>query len=110
MNNTSNIQAKRTELKLISKSLAELKTNGNIKTINEGLKAIYAQQGHHQFKTFEQWEKLGMRVKKGQKALYLWGSQTTKTITENGEEKEIKFFPLIALFSDLQVYNSHNNK
>ncbi len=110
MNNTSNIQAKRRELKLISKPLTELKTNGDIKTINEGLKAIYGKQGHQEFKTFEQWERLGMRVKRGQKAFYLWGSQTTKTIIENGQKKEIKFFPLVALFSDLQVYNSYNNK
>lgn len=110
MNNTSNIQAKREELKLLSKPLAELKTNGNIKTINEGLKAIYSVQGHHEFKTFEQWERLGMRVKRGEKALYLWGSQTTKTINEEGHEKEIKFFPLVALFSDLQVYNPNKNK
>ena len=28
----------------------------------------------------------------------------------DGEEKEIKFFPMVALFSDLQVYNPENNK
>ena len=61
-------------------------------------------------KTFEQWERVGMHVKKGAKALYLWGRQTAKTITEDGEEKEIKFFPMVALFSDLQVYNTENNK
>ncbi len=110
MNNTSNIQAKRLELKEISKPLTEQKTAGSIKTINEGLKGIYNTQGHSELKTFEQWEKLGMHVKRGQKALYLWGKQTSKTITENGEDKEIKFFPLVALFSDLQVYNSNNNK
>ena len=108
MNNTSNIQIKRAELREISKPLGELKINGNIKTINEGLKAIYGIQGHQELKTFEQWERLGMRVKRGQKALYLWGKKTSKTITEDGQEKEIMFFPLVALFSDLQVYNSNN--
>lgn len=110
MNNTSNFQAKRQELKEISKPLLELKEAGNIRTINEGLKAIYTEQGHQELKTFDQWARVGMHVKKGQKALYLWGSQTSKTITENGEEREIKFFPLVALFSDLQVYNSDNNR
>ena len=110
MTNQETIQAKRTELKEISKTLAELKTNGSISTINEGLKAIYSQQGHRELKTFDQWEKVGMHVKRGTKALYLWGKHTAKTITENGEEKEIKFFPMLAVFSDLQVYNSDNNK
>ena len=110
MNNTSNIKAKRIELKEISKTLAELKENGSISTINEGLKSIYDAQGHHELKTFDQWERVGMHVKKGAKALYLWGRQTAKAITEEGEEKEIKYFPLVAVFSDLQVYNSDNNK
>jgi hypothetical protein len=110
MTNQAAIQAKRMELKEISKTLTELKTAGSITTINEGLKAIYTQQGHHELKTFDQWEKVGMHVKKGAKALYLWGKQTAKTITENGEEKEIKYFPMLAVFSDLQVYNSDNNK
>ena len=103
-------QAKRMELKEISKTLTELKDNGSISTINEGLKAIYKEQGHRELKTFDQWEKVGMHVKRGAKALYLWGKQNAKTITENGEEKEIKFFPMLAVFSDLQVYNSDNNK
>ena len=110
MTNQATIQAKRMELKEISKTLTELKTAGSITTINEGLKAIYTQQGHHELKTFDQWEKVGMHVKKGAKALYLWGKQTAKTINENGEEKKIKYFPMLAVFSDLQVYNSENNK
>ena len=107
---TSNIQAKRMELKEISQNFLELKNNGTITSVNEGLKAYYNEQGHRELKTFEQWERIGMHVKKGSKALYLWGRQTTKSITENGEPKEIHFFPLVALFSDLQVYNSLDNK
>jgi hypothetical protein len=110
MNNTSNIQAKRMELKEISKTLLELKNKGSIKTVNEGLKSRYQGEGHTELKTFEQWERAGKHVKRGQKALYLWGSQTTKTIDENGHPKEIKYFPLVAVFSDLQVYNPENNK
>jgi len=110
MTNTSNIQAKRMELKEISKTLLELKSTGSISTVNEGLKAIYNEQGHRELKTFDQWEKVGMHVKRGAKALYLWGKQTAKTINENGEEKEIKYFPMLAVFSDLQVYNPENSK
>ena len=110
MTNTSNSQAKRTALKEISQNFLELKNSGNLTSVNEGLKALYNEQGHAELKTFEQWERAGMHVKKGAKALYLWGRQTAKTITEDGEEKEIKFFPMVALFSDLQVYNPENNK
>ena len=104
MNNQTNIQAKRIELKQISNTLKELKENGGIKTINEGLLSIYNLQGHSQLKTFEQWKALGKSVKKGSKAFYLWGKQVSREITENGECKEVKFFPLIALFSENQVY------
>ena len=105
MNTASNIQAKRIELKEISKTLKELKQNGGINTINEGLLSIYNLQGHRELKTFEQWERQGKRIKKGAKALYLWGKQTTKTISEEGHEKEIQYFPLVALFSDIQIYD-----
>ena len=108
MNTASNIQAKRMELKEISKTLKELKQNGGINTINEGLLSIYNLQGHRELKTFEQWERQGMRVKRGAKALYLWGRQTTKIISEQGQEKEIQYFPLVPLFSDIQIYNPNN--
>lgn len=110
MNTNSNIQEKREYLKKISQPLTELKESGAIESINAGLKAIYSAQGHEILKTFEQWTSAGYRVKQGAKALYVWGKQTAKTITEEGEEREIKYFPLVALFSDLQVYNSDNNK
>lgn len=110
MNTNSNIQEKREYLKKISQPLTELKESGAIESINAGLKAIYSAQGHGVLKTFDQWASAGYRVKQGAKALYVWGKQTAKTITEEGEEREIKYFPLVALFSDLQVYNSDNNK
>jgi len=108
MNNNSNIQQKREYLKQISQPLTELKKSGSIESVNDGLKAIYSAQGHKVLKTFDQWTSAGYRVKQGAKALYLWGKQTARTITEEGEEKEIKFFPLVALFSDSQVYNPEN--
>ena len=55
MNNTSNFKEKRDYLKKISAPLAELKDSGAIKSVNEGLKAIYEAQGHHDLKTFDQW-------------------------------------------------------
>ena len=110
MKTSADYQAKRLELKEISNTFAPLKENGTINTINEGLKAYYMKEGHRELKTFAQWELSGMKVKKGMKALYMWGKQTTKTVTDNGETKEIIFCPLVALFSDLQVYNPQNNR
>ena len=110
MKTTSNIQKKRQEIKEISKTLQELKEHGDIKTINEGLKEIYKQQGNNDLRTFQQWKKAGYQVKRGQKALYLWGRQAHKIITENGEQKEVTFFPLLAVFSENQVYNPFNEK
>ena len=110
MKSVSNIKQKRMEIKSISITLKELKENGSIQTINEGLKEIYKQQGNDELRTFDQWKKAGFQIKKGAKALYLWGRQTAKTVTENGEEKEITYFPLVAVFSENQVYNSFNNK
>jgi len=108
MKTTEEMQAKRIELKEISKTLAELKEKGKISTINEGLKGIYEKEGHHELKTFDQWEKVGKHVKRGAKALYLWGKQKAKTITEEGQEKEITYCPIVAVFSDLQVYTPKN--
>ncbi len=104
MKSNLNIQEKRQELKGISATLRELKENGEIKTINEGLKDIYKMQGNTDLRTYQQWQKAGFQVKKGAKAIYLWGRQTEKTITENGQEKEVSFFPLVAVFPRNQVY------
>ena len=110
MKTTSNIQKKRLEIKEISQTLKELKKHGDIKSINEGLKEIYRQQGSTDLRTFQQWKQAGYQVKRGQKAIYLWGRQTRKTITENGQEKEVTYFPLIPVFSENQVYNPYNEK
>jgi len=96
---------KRYELKEISNTLREAKEKGEIKTINEGLKQIYSLQGYSNLKTFEQWKREGKQVKKNEKAIYLWRRQSTFIINENGERKEITYFPLLAVFSEQQVYN-----
>ena len=109
MKTTEILQAKRRELKEISNTLRDAKTNGEIQTINEGLKQIYSEQGHSDLKTYEEWKQQGMQVKRNEKALYLWRRQTEKTIDENGEQKTITFFPMIALFSENQVYQPSKN-
>ena len=110
MKTTSTIQKKRSEIKEISQTLKELKVHGDIKIINVGLKEIYRQQGNTDLRTFQQWKSAGYQVKRGQKAIYLWGRQTRKTITENGQERESTFCPLLPVFSENQVYNPFNEK
>lgn len=91
-------------LKQLSAPFSEMKKNGEIRTINEGLKNLYRAQGHEVLKTFEEWKKNGKHVKRGEKALLLWGFKTEKTIREKKKEITISFCPLLYVFSNLQVY------
>ena len=58
------IQEKRTILKGLSKPLQILVKEAAIPTVNDGLKAIYAQSGHTELKTLKQWNKEGRSIKK----------------------------------------------
>ena len=49
-----------------------------------------------EFKTFEQWKQEGATVRRNQKAFIIWGQLV--------ETDEYSFFPLVYLFSDLQIY------
>jgi hypothetical protein len=110
METKSKIQEKREYLKALSNDLKVLKTDGAIDTINEGLKNLYAQQGHTELKTIKQWNEQGKRVKKGESALLLWAKpkkiaslnpiNQTDTIEEN---EGMNFFPLCFVFSNLQI-------
>lgn len=110
MNNNLNIQEKRAELKAVSQAIKNLVNEGVYTSVNDGLISMYKNHRDIEFKTFDQWKADGYSVKQGEKAVYIWGKQLTKTITEDGQEKEIKFFPMVALFSDSQVYNPENNR
>ena len=69
------------------------------------LKYIYDTKGATEFKTFWQWKAENKRVKKGSKSFVLWGRKRNKTKQdEKGDEQnEYSFFPLVYLFSNLQV-------
>lgn len=106
--NCNTIQEKREILKGLSKSLQLLKKEGAIDSVNEGLKEIYAQSGHSELHTIQQWNKAGKRVKKGEKALCLWGSpkdhnREEPEKSESEESDPLNFFPLCYVFSNLQV-------
>lgn len=100
------IQEKREILKGISKGLQLLKKEGAIDSVNEGLRDIYAQSGHAELHTIHQWNKLGKRVKKGEKALCLWGKPKREQDNEAGGNTEVDkmdFYPICYVFSNLQV-------
>lgn len=80
--------------------------SGMYGSVNEGLVAMYAEQGHTEIHSFKQWLSKGYVVRKGEKALLLWAeprkafNQEKKT---DNEKDEFKFFPLAYVFSQLQV-------
>ncbi|GAP73076.1 hypothetical protein SAMD00024442_6_32 [Candidatus Symbiothrix dinenymphae] len=86
-----------------------LKKEGAINTINEGLRDLYASQGHIDLKTLPQWNSVGKKVRKGEHALLLWGKpQKTMPKPElqpdtDKDVDEMNFFPLCFVFSNLQI-------
>lgn len=103
------IREKREILKGLSKPLQQLVKEAAIPTVNDGLKAIYAQSGHTELKTLKQWNKEGKRVAKGSHALCLWGApkqidKQNQGENQNEENDPTDFYPLCFVFSNLQVY------
>lgn len=101
------IKQKREELKALSQGFKMLIKEGAINTVNEGLANFYAEQGHTTLNSYRRWKEAGFQVKKGSKALLLWGEpkaygkQEEQQATE--EENKETFFPLAFVFSNLQV-------
>jgi hypothetical protein len=101
----SKINERRAELKEISKGLRILLKEGAIDTINEGLKQMYRDNGHVELNTLKQWNRSGMIVKKGEKALLLWAVKTKRTVKneDTGEQDEFDFWTVCYVFSNKQV-------
>lgn len=110
------LKVKREELKAISKGFQMLVKQGAMENVNQGLAQYYAEQGHTTLHSYRQWQELGFQVKKGAKALLMWGkpqpikgkeqpqAQTQPTEKKGGDEKDDSdFFPLAYVFSNLQV-------
>lgn len=80
-------------------------------TVNDVLKHFYATQGHIELKTYNQWREEGYHVRKGEKAILLWGkphaSKKSKELAaqagKDEEEAREDFYPLAYLFSNKQV-------
>lgn len=103
---TEEMKAKRQHLKELSRIIQMAVRSGQYESINEGLVDIYAQEGHTEINSFRGWLKKGYAVRKGEKALLLWGqpkqSQKQEQPTESEEDKT-QFWPLAYVFSQKQV-------
>lgn len=105
---TDEMRAKRQALKDLSAVYSQMVKSGAIGTVNEGLAMYYAEQGHTTLKSYRQWQAEGFQVRKGSKALLMWGEpKPLKRIEEKATEDETgqeeTFFPLAYVFSNLQV-------
>ncbi|MDR0754190.1 MAG: ssDNA-binding domain-containing protein [Prevotellaceae bacterium] len=103
------ISEKRDFLKKLSEPLKIRVKLGQISSINQGVLNIYRKEGHQNLKTIAQWNRLGMVVKKGEKALLLWATPLKKKNEneETGEITNFEYFPICYLFSEKQVENSN---
>lgn len=94
-------RAKLRELSALAKQLVEA---GEAGSINEALLMFYRQDGHEEFKTFNQWKKEGMSINKGSKAFLIWASPKQIPNPDKESEKDkMRYFPICYLFSNKQV-------
>ena len=108
----ANARARRQALKDLCNTLqATAKVAGMEESPNELLREYYAQAGHTELKTFEEWKQAGFYIRKGEKAILLWGhpkpsrqaKEAAKQAGKPEEEAENDFYPLAYLFSNKQV-------
>ncbi len=99
---TEKMKQKRDKLRKLSQEAETLKKDGEVETINEGLKVLYKKQGHETLKTFKQWKTDGFNVKKGETALLLW-AKPLHVLNEEPEPDGTPFFPVVNVFSNSQV-------
>lgn len=102
------LNEKRKHLKELSKPIRAMVKEGVFSTVNQGLKEIYAQEGHTELKTIKQWNRDGMRVKKGERSLLLWGSPRKIEVVEKETEEVdvLDYYPICFVFSSSQVTES----
>ncbi len=111
-------RARRKALKDLCNTLqVAAKAAGMEESPNELLRGYYAQAGHTELKTFEEWKQAGFYIRKGEKAILLWGhpkpsrqaKEAAKQAGKPEEEAENDFYPLAYLFSNQQVAPENNN-
>ncbi len=110
---TNEMKEKREQLKAISRLMQQMVKAGQFDSVNKGLVDMYKNEGHTEIHSFKKWLELGFVVRKGEKALLLWGqprqapNQQKKT---EGDKDEFSFFPLAYVFSQNQVENLKSEK
>ncbi|MFD2824803.1 ArdC-like ssDNA-binding domain-containing protein [Lacinutrix iliipiscaria] len=73
-------------------------------TVNGVLISWLTNKTHQEFNGFWQWKKLGYKVKKGEKAFFIWSKKRkAKDKDSQEDDKEYSFFSLAYLFSNAQV-------
>lgn len=82
---------KRQQLKTLSQSLVTRREMGEYMgneddTVNGLLRFHYACKGYTNLKTFKEWKEAGYTVRKGEKALLIWGMP----ITSKAEKQRIE--------------------
>ena len=111
INEISRAKQTRDNLKAISGPAKLLVQMGRFDTVNEAIiETIYSSKEHQEFKTFNEWGKLGFKVVKGSKAFAVWAKpkQAQNHNTEK-EGDEYKYFPICYLFSNAQVERRADN-
>jgi hypothetical protein len=103
---TKEMQIKREGLKGISRMIQQLVKSGVYSSVNEGLVDMYRKEGHTEIHSFKKWMEQGYCVRKGEKALLLWGEPRNaqkQEKTNDSDKDEFSFFPLAYVFSQKQV-------
>lgn len=112
-NKKEEARARRENLKNLTKALKLAALNVDFPdwdgTANGLLRIHYAKAGHVELHTFDEWQEKGFTVRKGEKAICLWGrprplKKKEEAAAQDSEEKgKEDFFPLAYLFSAKQV-------
>lgn len=103
---TEEMKTKREELKALSRMAKMAIKTGLYDSVNQFLVDMYRQQGHTELNSFKQWLSKGFCVRRGEKALLLWGEPrkaTNKEKQTENDKDEFEFFPLAYVFSNKQV-------
>lgn len=101
------MKERRTQLMKDSNKMQQLVKEGKFETVNAALVAMYAEQGHTDLNTFNQWQSKGYTIKKGSKALLLWASpknlQNASKSEQATELNKMLYYPVACMFSAQMV-------
>jgi hypothetical protein len=96
-------------LKVVSKFAKQLVAQGYAESVNCVLILQYEDQGHEDLATLQEWNKRGYSIKKGSKALPIWGKpkplkkKEAEQKKDKEQEEEENYWPICYLFSSAMV-------